>query len=243
MNKFKIGILGNLKETYQPHYQMNAAFSDLQDTFDFSFDWIPTESLAGNASDILSNYCGIVAGSGPYQSKEGVINGIRYARQNNIPLLGTCSGFGYAVLEFGQSLFQLPTVYHPYEEVELKANEIFLQPLNFCGTGMHTINFKPAAGTLTDKVYDHAAMVYEESHCTYGVNTQMTRAFEKEGLVVAGSDDENEPKIMEYNRNDFFVISLFLPQLKHDLQNPHPLILAFLEAALAKQGEVIANGV
>jgi CTP synthase (UTP-ammonia lyase) len=74
-------------------------------------------------------------------------------------------------------------------------------------------------------------MVYEESHCTYGVNIQMTLAFEKEGMVVAGSDEDNEPKIMEYNRNNFFVITLFLPQLKHDLQNPHPLILAFLEAS------------
>jgi CTP synthase (UTP-ammonia lyase) len=231
MNKFKIGILGNLKETYQPHYQMNTAFSDLQDTFDFSFDWIPTESLINNAPDILNVYHGIVAGSGPYQSKEGVINGIRYARQNNIPFLGTCSGFGYAVLEFGQSLFQLPTVHHPYEDVELKADEIFLQPLSFCGTGMHTINFRPVAGTLTDKIYDHAALVYEESHCTYGVNTQMTRAFEKEGLLAAGTDEENEPKIMEYNRNNFFIITLFLPQLKHDLQKPHPLILAFLEAS------------
>ena len=205
MSKFKIGILGNLRETYRPHQQMNTAFSDLQDAFDFSFDWIPTENLVGNASDILSHYHGIVAGSGPYQSKEGVINGIRYARENNIPFLGTCSGFGYAVLEFGQSLFQLSTVHHPYEGVELKANEIFLQPLNFCGTGMHTINFKPIAGTLTDKIYDHAAMVYEESHCAYGVNIQMIRAFEKEGLVVAGSDEENEPKIMEYNRNIFFI--------------------------------------
>lgn len=231
MNKFKIGILGNLKETYQPHFQMNTTFSDLQDTFDFSFDWIPTESLIDGASDTLNAYDGIVAGSGPYQSKEGVINGIRYARQNNIPFLGTCSGFGYAVLEFGQSLFQLQIVHHPHEGVELKADEIFLQPLNFCGTGMHTINFRPVAGTLTDKVYDHAAMVYEESHCTYGVNTQMIRAFEKEGLVVAGTDEENEPKIMEYNRSDFFIITLFLPQLKHDLQNQHPLILAFLEAS------------
>jgi len=238
MNRFKIGILGNLDENYQPHYRMNDSFRDLQGTFDFTFDWIPTETLVDNAPVILSQYQGLVAGSGPYQSKEGVINGIRYARENNIPFFGTCSGFNYAVLEFGQALFQLPAVHHPYEDVALQPNEIFLQPLSFCGTGMHTINFKPVKGTLTDKIYNMAEIVYEESHCTYGVSLQMISVFDKEGLIVAGCDEEGEAKIMEYNRNDFFIITLFLPQFRSTLQNPHPLIRAFFEAALKKQQPV-----
>jgi len=239
MNKFKIGILGNRKDTYQPHYLMDQAFRDLQDTFNFSFDWIPTETLIDEASDFLKDYQGIVAGSGPYQSKDGVINGIRYARQNNIPFLGTCSGFGYAVLEFGQTLFQLAQVHHPYEGVELQENESFLQPLNVCCAEMHTISFKPVAGTLTNKLYEQAGTVNEESHCSYGVNSKMIEAFENEGLIVAGFDEENEPKLMEYGRNDFFMITLFLPQLKSSIQSPHPLITGFLAAAF-KRKEAIA---
>ena len=69
----------------------------------------------------------------------------------------------------------------------------------------------------------------------------MIQTFENEGLIVAGHNEENEPKLMEYSRNDFFIITLFLPQLKSGLQEPHPLISGFLEAALVKQSEVIAN--
>ncbi len=230
MNKYKVAILGNMNADYEPHSAMNRCFTDFRQTVDFGFDWVPTEALENNEADILDNYQGIVAGSGPYKSKAGVINGIRYARKNNIPFLGTCSGFGYAVLEFGQSIFNLDTVYHPYEKADLRPGEIFLRQLAYCCAEMHTISFTPVKGTLTAVAYNHAAIVREESHCVYGVNRDMTDIFANEGLIVSGMDDEGEPKIMEYNRNDFFVITLFLPQLKSGIQNPHPLLSAFFKA-------------
>jgi CTP synthase (UTP-ammonia lyase) len=237
MNTAKVAILGNFNEKYPPHYIMNNHFRDLQEKYGFTFEWIATEKLVDNADTILNGYSGIVAGSGPYLSKEGVISGIRYARQNNIPFMGTCSGFGYAVLEFGQSLFDLPEVYHPYEKPDLDENETFLQTLNFCSKEMHTITFKPVAGTLVDEVYHHPETISEESHCFYGVSRNMMPVFEKAGLVASGLDDEGEPKIMEYNRNDFFAITLFLPQFKSNLEKPHPLIAAFFEAVLKKAGK------
>ena len=230
MNRYKVAILGNMNANYEPHYTMNKCFMDFWEKVDFSFDWVPTEALEDNDTSILDNYQGIVAGSGPYKSKAGVINGIRYARKNNIPFLGTCSGFGYAVLEFGQSIFNLETVYHPYEKADLEPGETFLQHLDYCCAEMHTISFKPIRGTLTGIAYSHPAIVCEESHCVYGVNREMIDTFANEGLIVSGMDDEGEPKIMEYTRNDFFVITLFLPQLKSDIQNPHPLLSAFFKA-------------
>jgi CTP synthase (UTP-ammonia lyase) len=237
MSQNKVGVLGNFNPQYPPHYTMNNHFRDLQEKYAFTFEWIPTETLAHGADETLNGYSGIVAGSGPYQSKEGVINGIRYARQQNIPFMGTCSGFGYAVLEFGQSLFNLQSVYHPYEKADLDEEETFLQVLNSCGTGMQTISFKPVKGTLIDEVYHHSPVVFEESHCTYGVSSRMTPVFEQAGLIASGMDDEGEPKIMEYNRNDFFVITMFLPQFRSSLEAPHPLIAAFLEVAAKRSGK------
>lgn len=230
MNKYKVAILGNINENYEPHYKMNKCFNDFRETVDFSFEWILTETLDENTAGILNNYQGIVAGSGPYKSKAGVINGIRYARNHNIPFLGTWSGFGYAVLEFGQSIFNLDAVYHPYENPALAPEQTFLQKLLVCDVGMHTISFKPVDGTLTNHIYNSAATVQEESHCSYGVNMEMIDAFKKEGLIVSALDEQGEPKIMEYTPNDFFIITLFLPQLKSTVQNPHPLLSAFFKA-------------
>jgi CTP synthase (UTP-ammonia lyase) len=230
MNKYKVAILGNINENYEPHFKINQCFNDFRETIDFTFDWIPTEALEESAAGVLQAYQGIIAGSGPYKSKAGVINGIRYARKNNIPFLGTCSGFGYAVLEFGQSIFNLDAIYHPYENPALAPEETFLQKLLVCDVGMHTISFKPVDGTLTNRIYNSLAIVHEESHCVYGVNMEMIDVFKKAGLIVSGFDDEKEPKIMEYTPNDFFIIILFLPQLKSTVQKPHPLLFAFFKA-------------
>jgi CTP synthase (UTP-ammonia lyase) len=204
---------------------MNAYFNDLANRFEY--EWVATEMLVGDAQSVLQKYQGIIAGSGPYKSKEGVIIGIRYARENNIPFLGTCSGFGYAVLEFGQSTFQLEQVHHPYEGIEMPPGETFLAPLGFCCPEMHTISFKAEAGTLTGRIYGEGAVVYETSHCYYGIKKEMVAVFDKNGFIVSGRDDDGEPKIMEYTKNDFFIITLFLPQLKAGLAEPHPLLAAF----------------
>lgn len=231
MQPFTIAILGNVKETYEPHYVMSKVFRDMQQHILFEFEWVPTETLIHDAPQKLSPFQGIVAGSGPYRSKEGVINGIRYARENNIPFLGTCSGFGYAVLEFGQSVFQLETVRHLNEGVPLAPNETFLQSLNYCSMDNHFTHFKTRPGTLTSLVYGHEEQVSEITHCSYGVHLDMIPIFAKEGLVVSAQDEEGEPKIMEYDRNDYFVIVLFLPQLQSTPDHPHPLISAFVKAA------------
>jgi CTP synthase (UTP-ammonia lyase) len=226
--KHRVAILGNFNPNYQPHFSMNEHFKTFGESFEI--DWVPTETLAGPGLSDLTKYSGIVAGSGPYKSKEGIINGIRYARENNIPFLGTCSGFGYAVLEFGQSLFKLPGVHHPYEIAGLPDNEIFLQPLEFCSSEIHTISFMPVAGTQTDRIYGQVEIVHEESHCYYGVNRKMIDRFKEGGLTVSGLDENGEPKIMEYSRNDFFIITLFLPQLQKKPQNLHPLFSAYFDA-------------
>ncbi len=226
--KSKIAILGNLNSQYEPHYRMNACLDAVDEQFDY--EWVPTEMLINQADIILKNFQGIIAGSGPYNSKTGIINGIGYARENDVPFLGTCSGFGYAVLEFGQAIFNLDEVYHPYEATNLAPNETFLQTLEFCSPDMHTISFHPVEQTLTGKIYGDADVVHEQSHCYYGIRNEMIDVFGKNGLIVSGRDKGGEPKIMEYNKNGFFIITLFLPQLKPGLIRPHPLLSAFFNA-------------
>ncbi len=104
--------------------------------------------------------------------------------------MGTCSGFGYAVLEFGQWLLNLDTVHHPHEGIDLQPGENFLQQLNICHVGMHTIDFTPVPDSLTAEVYDGAERVHEESHCVYGVSSDMIDLFDEKGLIVSGYDDE-----------------------------------------------------
>jgi CTP synthase (UTP-ammonia lyase) len=53
------------------------------------------------------------------------------------------------------------------------------------------------------------------------------------GLIISGRDDDGKARIFEVHNKRFFIATGFLPQLKSSPQNPHPLILAFLESASA----------
>src|SRR6185295_9722167 len=63
--------------------------------------WLPTESLVEASDRRLSGFNGIwCVPASPYRSMAGALAGIRFARTNRVPFLGTCGGFQHALLEY-----------------------------------------------------------------------------------------------------------------------------------------------
>ncbi|MEW6266353.1 MAG: hypothetical protein AB1641_25040 [Thermodesulfobacteriota bacterium] len=54
-------------------------------------------------------------------------------------------------------------------------------------------------------------------------------------MKVTGVDREGEVRIVELADHPFYVATLFLPQVSSTPDRPHPLIVAYLKAALAFQ--------
>lgn len=232
MNRpFSIALVGDYNPDYEPHYRAVAVLQQWQLSVPFSFVWIPTGQLEQNPESVLANFSGIWAGSGPYRSKTGILNGIRYARRNNVPFIGTCSGFGYAVLEFGQHLFNLATVSHPTEDGDTPAQHLFLDKLATCGLGWQDVTFTPEPGTLTQQIYQATKSITERSHCSYGLHPAQADVFARNGMVVSGRDAAGETKIIEYTPNDLFLAMLFYPHLNHHSDRPHPILRTFLQKA------------
>ncbi len=228
---FAIALLGDYKPTYKPHYEAVAVLEEFQRTIAFSFVWIPTAQVAENADAVLAGFSGIWAGSGPYLSKTGILNGIQFARTNNIPFLGTCSGFGYTVLEFARSQFGLAEVYHPSEGLPLSPDDLFLHPLAVCGIGTHEINVTVRPGTLAHGIYQRSSPIQELSNCGYGVHPEQVTRFAEHGLHVVADDETGDGKMLEYTKNDLFLAVLFYPQLNSTAEKPHPILQTFLTKA------------
>lgn len=228
---FAIALLGDYKPDYEPHYRAVEVLEQGQHTIPLSFAWVPTGQLEQDTEAVLTNFSGIWAGSGPYKSKTGILNGIRYARQHNVPFLGTCSGFGYAVLEFGQHLFNLATVSHPSEDADVPNEHRFLTKLTACGLGGQDITFTPEPGTLTQQIYHASGRITERSHCSHGLHPAQADVFARNGMVVSARDAAGEVKIIEYTPNDLFLAMLFYPQLNHHPDRPHPILRTFLQKA------------
>jgi CTP synthase (UTP-ammonia lyase) len=75
--------------------------------------------------------------------------------------------------------------------------------------------------------------VTEQFHCNYGLNPQFREKVGRGELKITGVDVEGEARIVELSDHAFYVATLFLPQVSSRPDRPHPLIVAYLRAALA----------
>jgi CTP synthase (UTP-ammonia lyase) len=118
-----------------------------------------------------------------------------------------------------------------HEETALNASRLVINKLacSLAGTSQ-AVRIVP--GTLAHQAYGKRETV-EQFRCSYGINPAYRDAIEDGTLRVAGLDPEGEVRIVELSGHRFFIATLFLPQLSSSAEVPHPLIVAYLKAALA----------
>jgi CTP synthase (UTP-ammonia lyase) len=72
----------------------------------------------------------------------------------------------------------------------------------------------------------------EQYYCNYGVNEEYQEKFQAAGLRVSARGRMGETRAVELPGGRFFIATLFQPQLSSRPGLPHPLLLAFLRAAM-----------
>jgi CTP synthase (UTP-ammonia lyase) len=82
----------------------------------------------------------------------------------------------------------------------------------------------------------------EQFQCNYGLNPQFRGRFDRGKLKITGLDLAGEVRIVELTDHPFYVATLFLPQLSSKPENPHPLFVSYLKAALAFRNTLRNNG-
>jgi CTP synthase (UTP-ammonia lyase) len=92
-----------------------------------------------------------------------------------------------------------------------------------------TIRVKP--GSCAYEAYKEQE-VTEQFYCNYGLNQRFINEFDMSLLKITGVDPEEGARIVELSDHPFYVATLFLPQISSKPGRPHPLIVAYLRAAL-----------
>lgn len=100
-----------------------------------------------------------------------------------------------------------------------------------CSLSGKTETVRIVPGTFAHRVYAKEETV-EEFRCNYGLNSAYQEQFRRGGVQVSGMDLAGEVRIVELADHRYFVATLFLPQLSSSPDKPHPLIVAYLKAAL-----------
>jgi CTP synthase (UTP-ammonia lyase) len=120
-----------------------------------------------------------------------------------------------------------------HEETSPGAPTLFISKLA-CSLVGQTQAIEITAGSRAHLAYGQAE-VREQFSCNYGLNPKFRNKLGKEQLKITGVDPDGELRIVELSNHPFYVATLFLPQISSRPESPHPLIVAYLRAALAFQ--------
>ncbi|NIS62095.1 MAG: hypothetical protein GTO13_15780 [Proteobacteria bacterium] len=120
-----------------------------------------------------------------------------------------------------------------HEETTPGASRLIITKLTCSLVGQsQRINITP--GTLAHEAYGKEEVI-EQFQCNYGLNPRYRDSIIQGGLNIVGVDPDGEARVIELPDHRFFMATLFVPQLSSQPEIPHPLILAFLKAAVDYQ--------
>jgi CTP synthase (UTP-ammonia lyase) len=91
MRPIRIGIIGDFDASRSSHVATNDSLRHAADALGAKIEihWIPTPSIVGDWGFLLQ-YDGLWASPGsPYRDMEGALRAIRFARERNLPFVGT----------------------------------------------------------------------------------------------------------------------------------------------------------
>lgn len=195
------------------------------------YDWIATPCFDGGAGQILSGYDGMwCVPASPYESLEGALAAIRFARENDIAFLGTCGGYQHAVLEYARNVLGLSNAANA--EIDPDAELPLIAPLT-CALIDQDGGIDLAVGSLI-RDYCGSYHLIETYRCSYGFNRDYAGLLAGQALQISAWDADGDPRAVELRNHRFFIGTAFQPERSALRGENHPLITAFVKAASEK---------
>jgi CTP synthase (UTP-ammonia lyase) len=250
----RIGIVGDFNPEYESHATNAPAIEHAATSLGVPVEvtWVGTDTIPPESPESkLADFDGLwIAAGSPYKSRPGALAAIRYGRESKTPTLATCAGFQYALIEFAHDVIGRTDLEHG--EDAPKAEKLLIhsvscpvpdQPdgspkLSGPAQRVHIREDSRAREILeTDRIH-------EEYFCNFELNPDYDELFEEHGLEFTGFGDRGDSRILEIPKHPFFIGTLFQPQRRSREGKPHPLVVAFVEAASrkpARSGEPAVN--
>ncbi|MGJ7032166.1 CTP synthase [Niabella hirudinis] len=192
-----------------------------------------------NVSEKLGGLEGLLVAPGfGLRGVEGKITAVQYARENGLPFFGICLGMQMAAIEFARNVIGLKGA----NSTEMDENAA--DPVIDLMESQKTVTEK--GGTMRLGSYacelkegSLAAVIYGTQQITerhrhrWEFNNRYLGAFEQAGMVTSGKNPESDlVEVIELPAHPFFVGVQFHPELKSTVENPHPIFVKFVEAAV-----------
>ena len=239
--KVKIAIVGKYVQLEDSYISVveSLQHAGFENKVKVDVEMVDSETIVSeNVKETLSKYDGIIVPGGfGNRGIEGMIETIKYAREEKVPFLGICLGMQMAVVEFARNVLGLkdansaefssstknPVIHIMEEQKNIKKKGGTMR------LGSYPCVIKQ--GTLAEKVYNETKINERHRH-RYEYNNDYKEMLEGAGLICSGvSPDGNLVEIVEIEKHPYFIAGQFHPELKSRPNRPAPVFIGLVKAA------------
>jgi CTP synthase len=241
VDEVNIGLVGKYVEYEDSYKSLKEALlhGGLARRLKVNIHWIEAETLTWpGCVETLKQYDGIlVPGGFGKRGVEGMLNAIRYARENKVPYFGICLGMQTMVIEYARNVCGMPladsTEFEPStpHRVIYKLRE--LKGIDELGGTMRLGAYpcRLAPGSFAREAYGQE-LVSERHRHRYEFNRDFEKVLTEGGLQLTGqTPDGIYVEICEIKDHPWYLGCQFHPELKSKPLEPHPLFTAFVGAS------------
>lgn len=240
--EINIGLVGKYNELQDAYKSIYEAFIHAGAVNECKVNVIPIHSEILENGDVgtkLKDLQGVLVAPGfGERGINGKLEAIRYIREHKVPFFGICLGMQCAVVEFCKNVLGIKNANSTEVDPKTKEPVIDLMPeqkkITLKGGTMRLGSYacKISKNTLSHKAYGKSDISERHRH-RYEFNNAYLERIESAGLMATGKNpDSGLVEIVELKDHPFFVGVQYHPELKSTVENPHPLFVAFIRAAL-----------
>lgn len=242
-HEVRIGLVGKYNELPDAYKSIYESFvhAGAENECKVHVVSIHSESLENgkDPAESLKDLDGVLVAPGfGERGIEGKLRAISVIRRANIPFFGICLGMQCAIVEFSRNVLELEGAASSEVNKDSKHKVIDLMEdqkkiTNYGGTmRLGSYECKLTPGSKAHQAYGKT-LVEERHRHRYEVNNSYVKQLNEAGLVATGINPKTGlVEIVELQSHPFFVGVQFHPELKSTVENPHPLFMAFVKAAL-----------
>ncbi|MEA3456090.1 MAG: CTP synthase [Campylobacterota bacterium] len=245
-----VGKYLDLKESYKSLTEALIHAGAHLDTH-VKIKWVDSEKVEEDGAEKYLVDCDgiLVAGGFGERGVEGKIQSIQFAREEKIPFLGICLGMQLSLVEFARNVLGYKDADSVEFNEETKHPMIYLIDEFIDAGGSHQIRTmtSPMGGTLRLGEYEcetkegsklreayDASVIFERHRHRYEANPVYREVLEESGMIVTG-ESHGLIEAVEAADHPWFLGVQFHPEFTSRLQNPNPVMLAFVKASIEHQ--------
>lgn len=211
--------------------------------------WIDSEKIEKQGINILEGFDGycVTPGFGG-RGIEGMIEAVRFARENKAPYLGLCYGMQMATIEFARNVVGLkkanttevdPKTPHPVIHIMPEQEKRLLTKEYGATMRLGAWPCVLKTGTIAQKAYASVSWppvlkrspftISERHRHRYELNNAYRKKLENAGLVISGTTPDGLlAEVIELPDHPFFVGTQYHPEFQSRPLTPQPLFKTFV---------------